>query len=309
MDLNDIEIKETLRFDLQRRAVSHTTSESWQNVPHVTYIYEPDITDFYEEFKMLSKARRDLGYKISVNTIMMKVITEGLLAAPDLNSYIEYDHTKTEGMTHILGEINMSIPWSLPDGRMITPTIPNIEKKSLNDISNYIAELAKRIEKTNIDEMFYQAVFTDTVNKLKNFNLSVLRRVLAAKVSKHSIKGLEGKEKENYYKIPEHERLTEKDIMSGTVTVSNIGSLYKEQRGFFGLLEIIPPQVFAVGLSSIQEKPGVFLNQNGQKEIGIRKILPMCLVFDHRAVDFSSIIPFLKRIDDIFAEPDIIHNW
>lgn len=51
--------------------------------------------------------------------------------------------------------------------------------------------------------MFYRAVFTDTVNKLKNFNLSILRRVLAAKVSKHSIKGLKGKEKENYYKIPE----------------------------------------------------------------------------------------------------------
>ncbi len=50
--------------------------------------------------------------------------------------------------------------------------------------------------------MFYRAVFTDTVNTLKNFNLSILRRVLAAKVSKHSIKGLEGegegKEKENY---------------------------------------------------------------------------------------------------------------
>ncbi|MED0971263.1 2-oxo acid dehydrogenase subunit E2 [Bacillus paramycoides] len=156
--------------------------------------------------------------------------------------------------------------------------------------------------------MFYRVVFTDTVNKLKNFNLSILRRVLAAKVSKHSIKGLKRKEKENYYKIPEHERLTEKDIMSGTVTVSNICSLYKEQIGFFGLLEIIPPQVFAVGLSSIQEKPGVFLNQNGNKEIGIRKILPMCLVFDHRAVDFSSIVPLLKRIDEIFAEPAIIHN-
>lgn len=39
---------------------------------------------------------------------MMKVITEGLLAAPDLNPYIEYDHMKTEGMAHILREINIS---------------------------------------------------------------------------------------------------------------------------------------------------------------------------------------------------------
>ncbi|MGR3779046.1 hypothetical protein ACT1UG_25930 [Bacillus paramycoides] len=53
----------------------------------------------------------------------------------------------------------------------------------------------------------------------------------------------------------------------------------------------------------------MFLNQNGNKEIGIRNILPMCLVFNHRAVDFSSIVPLLKRIDEIFAEPAIIHNW
>lgn len=39
---------------------------------------------------------------------MMKVITEGLLAAPDLNSHIEYEHMKTGGMAHILGEINIS---------------------------------------------------------------------------------------------------------------------------------------------------------------------------------------------------------
>lgn len=97
--------------------------------------------------------------------------------------------------------------------------------------------------------------------------------------------------------------------MHGTVTISNIGSLYKEQKGSFALLEIIPPQVFAVGIGSIQERPGVYFQKNGNKEIGIRKTLPMCLVFDHRAVDFSSIIPFLKKLDEIFAKPYVIHRW
>ena len=34
----------------------------------------------------------------------------------------------------------------------------------------------------------------------------------------------------------------------------------------------------------------------------------MCLAFDHRAIDFNSVIPFIKRVDDIFANPDIIHK-
>jgi len=309
MNYKNIRIRKSERFSLQRRAVSHKTTSSWQNIPHVSYVYEPDITDFYNEFTTLAKERKNVGYKITFNTVMIKVIVEGLFVSPDLNSYIEYNHSKTEGLTHILDEINVSIPWVLSDGKMITPTIPNAGKMSLNDVSNYILNLSKRIEKTNIDEMLYKAVFADTVNELKKFNLSIIRRIIASQITRYRIKGLEGKEKEDYYKIPENERLTEDDIMSGSVTVSNIGSLYKEQRGFFALLEIIPPQVFAIGLGSVQERPGVYVQKNGNKEIGIRKILPMCLVFDHRAVDFSSIVPFLKRLDEIFAKPNVIHKW
>lgn len=309
MRLKTNKLKQSKRFDIQRKVVAHITTTAWQHVPHVSYIYEPDITDFYYQFKIMKDVKKKLGYKISFNTIMIKVIIEGLLSAPELNSYIEYNHKKTEGITHTFNEINVSIPWLLPDGKMITPTINNAEKMSLNDIIDNISNISRKIDNTNIDEMLYRAVFADTVNELKKFNLSVVRRILASKVTKYKVKGLEGKEKENYYKIPESNRLTERDIRSGTVTISNIGSLYKEQRGFFGLLEIIPPQIFAIGLGSVQEKPGVYLNQNGKKEIGIRKILPMCLAFDHRAIDFSSIVPFLKRLDGIFEEPNIIHKW
>ena len=97
--------------------------------------------------------------------------------------------------------------------------------------------------------------------------------------------------------------------MDGTVTISNIGSLYREQHGYFGLLEVVPPQVLAVGISAVQEKPGVFIDENGNKGIGIRKYLPMCLAFDHRAVDFDTLVPFLKKLDEIFADPLVIDQW
>lgn len=309
MNYKDIKIKKSERFGLQRRVVSYMTSESWHNVPHVTYVYEPDITDFYEEYLKLAKRVGNSGVKISFNTLMLKVIIEGLLSAPDLNSYVEYNHKKSEGIIHILDQINISLPWLLPDGRMITPVIPDCGEMTLNEISKYIADLSSRIEKTNINELLYKAAFTDTVDKLKKLNFSILRRILATKVTGHRIYGLKSKNKAEYYKIPVTDRLTEKDIMSGTVTVSNVGSLYKEQRGFFGLLEIIPPQALAIGLGAVQEKPGIYILETGNKEIGIRKVLPMCLAFDHRAVDFNSIVPFLKRLDEIFQNPSIIHAW
>lgn len=47
--------------------------------------------------------------------------------------------------------------------------------------------------------------------------------------------------------------MSEQNLISGTVTISNIGSLYREQEGYFGLLEIIPQQVFVIGLGAVQE--------------------------------------------------------
>ena len=296
-------------FDLQRRIVSHMTSKSWMTVPHVSYLYEPDITDFYREYQVLSNERAQAGQKLSFNTIMMRVIAEGLKSAPELNAFISYHHKKGEGTLKICKEINICVPWLLSDGRMITPVLPNVESKTLNSLSEAVSELEERIRNTNIDEMLYQAVFSDTVKELRQLHLGIFKRIFAAQISFHRVKGLTGKAKREYYKLPEANRLSEQNLISGTVTISNVGSLYKEQKGYLCLLEIIPPQVFAIGLGAIQKKPGVYVESDGNETIGIRKVLPMCLVFDHRAVDLSSLIPFLKSLDQIFMKPEIIHSW
>ncbi len=296
-------------FDLQRRVVSHMTSESWKNIPHVTYLYEPDVTKFIEEFNGLAETKTEQDHRISINTIMLRVIIEGLKTSPKLNSRIQYNHVKGEGTLTISTQINISIPWLLPDGRLITPVLSNTEAMTVDELSNAIAALGGKIKNTNIDEMLYQAARKDTLDELKKFHLDVLRRVFAVELGIHRIKKLTGQDRRDYYRIPSEDRLPAENLTQGTVTVSNIGSLYKEQKGAFGILEIIPPQIFAIGLGAIQEKPGVFVNDRGQKEIGIRKVIPMCLAFDHRAVDFNVLIPFLKRLDEIFAEPGVIRTW
>ena len=80
MNIKKITLKKSTRFDIQRKVVAHMTSTAWKNIPHISYIYEPDITDFFKEFSLLSKEKSKLGYKISFNTILIKVITEGIAA-------------------------------------------------------------------------------------------------------------------------------------------------------------------------------------------------------------------------------------
>ena len=299
-------IREIQALDLPRKVVAHVTSASWKSVPHVTYLYEPDITNFHIAFENLAAARseRTTGAgKLSFNTILIKAIVQGLLAAPKLNSLFEYNARTAEGRLQVCSDINISLPWLVRDGRMIAPIIARANEMSLDDISDFVAALADRIERTNIDELIFELAYAKMVEEFGSLRFGMIPRVLSSVFGRGRPARLRGKERETYYRQPESLRLTKKDILGGTVTVSNVGALYREQQGHFGLLEVIPPQVLAVGVSAIQEKPGIFMDRDRNQQIGIRKFLPICLAFDHRAIDFDALVPFLRRMDEIFARP------
>lgn len=152
-----MEQDKVIPLDTQRRLVAYQTAKSWKEVPRVAYLYEPDATELYQAYLRRREELSGQGLRLTLNTLLLKAVAEGLKAAP--------------------------------------------------------------------------------------------------------------------------------------------------------LLEILPPQVFAVGISALQEKPGVYTDQRGEKAIGVRRYLPMCLAFDHRVMDFSGLVPFLKRMDEIFASPAEIGAW
>lgn len=298
-----------IHFGIQRKIVANMTTESWGNIPHVTYNYEPDVTEFMIEYKRLNENCAP-GDKITLNTLMLKIIVEGLKADPIMNSHIEFDKKLVRGSIHTYEDINISMPMVLPNGEMMTINLHNFESKTLDEMVEYIADVNRRVANTDLNEVMMDVSMDNTINGLKEGKFKqTFYRIIGSKTGKHKVKTLSGKAKKEYYSIPEEDRLTKRDIEQGTITVSNIGSTYREQRGETCLLEIIPPQVCAIAVGAVQDKPVVVVNEAGEKEIAIRQIMPLCLAFDHRALDFGEIVPFLKRLDEIFEEPEIIHTW
>lgn len=296
-------------FGMQRKIVSHMTSESWKSIPHVTYMYEPDVTDFMQEYRLLSRDS-NRPRKITVNTIMLKAIAEGLKAAPSLNAHIDYHDRTVRGSVTLLDSIDISVPWCLPNGEMMTVNLRDVGSKTLDELAAYIEDIGRRMANTDFNEAMYEVAFAETMGHLKRLHIvRVLRRLFGCKVGKYRVKTLSGKARKAYRKIPASDRLTKADLEQGSVTVSNIGSIYREQHGATALLEIVPPQIFAVAVGALQEKPGVYTDQNGIKQIGIRQVMPLCLAFDHRAVDFEALVPFMRTMDRLFAHPAIIHQW
>ena len=302
-----MKITRTEHFDIQRKIVANMTTESWEQIPHVAYVYEADVTDLMTEFKKLRSSSKT---KITLNTVLMKAIIEGLKAAPVMNSHLSYNRKLVRGELKTFEDINISMPMLLPDGRMMTVNLRDFQNKSLLAMTDYIADGTRRAENTNLNEVMFDVSLDNTITGLKQGKVKqTVRRLIGSKTGKHKVHTLHGAAKKAYYSIPEKDRLTKKDIEQGTVTISNLGSLYRGQSGYGTLIEIVPPQVCAFALGAVQDKPVVVTDKFGNKTIEARQILPITVVFDHRALDFGDVIPFLKKMDSIFAHPQVIQEW
>lgn len=296
----------THHFDIQRKIVSNMTTESWQNIPHVGAVYEPDVTDFIEKFNQL-KADGDLN-DISINTLMLRVIVEGIKACPQINGHINFNKAFVTGKIEHYSDINISMPMLLPNGSMMTINLHNFEDKKLTEMNDYISDVRRKLENTNVGEAMFSVSMDNTLTALKKGKLTtVLGRLAGAKIGKHKVKTLSGNAKKEYDKISDKDKIVKEDIEQGTITISNLGSVYRGSNCRPSIIEVIPPQICAVGIGPISENPGVY-TVNGKKEIGIRKYMPMLIVFDHRALDFGDVSPFMQKLDEIFATPEIIES-
>ena len=82
-------------------------------------------------------------------------------------------------------------------------------------------------------------------------------------------------------------QLTPEDLTGGTFTVTNSGA--------FGSLLFTPiinqPEVAIVGMGKVADTPVV---RDG--EIVVRKVMYLCLTYDHRVVDGAPAVQFLQAV-------------
>ncbi|MGN0547658.1 MAG: 2-oxo acid dehydrogenase subunit E2 [Acutalibacteraceae bacterium] len=304
-------MKETkvTNFGIQRKIVANMTSESWETIPHISYIYEPEVSKFLEVVKELNASGK-FPVKITINTIMLKALSEAFKAAPHLNAHIKFNRKLVRGTITEYDEIHASMTWILPNGEMMTINLHDIGNKSLVELTEYIADVGRRIGNTDLNEVMFSVSMQDTLEKLKRGHLlNAIYRLIGSKTGKNKVKTLSGQAKKDYYSIPEKDRLTKYDIKQGTVTISNIGSVTRGIPGRVSLLSIIPPQIFVACIGSVTKRPVVKQDENGNDYVTVGQEMPIDLVFDHRALDFGDLVPFIQRLEDIFRNPEQMYNW
>ena len=297
-------------FGIARKIVSNMTSESWEEIPHATMSYFADVTELFEECKKLNVGCTDKSKKITINTVMLKILCEAFKAAPKMNTHLIFNRKLVRGCLKYFDHIDISMPMVLPSGEMMTINMHNMENKTLTEMTEAINDSIRRAKNSDMNEVMYEVSLDNTLTGLKQGEvLQAIRRLYGSKTGKHKIKTLSGKAKKEYYSIPATERLTKHDIEQGTTTISNLGSIYREQKGECMLLEIIPPQTTAIAINAAQKRPVVVTDENGNDRIEPRLVMPLTIAIDHRALDYGDVVPFMRKLDEIFADPSIIQSW
>ncbi|MGN0534594.1 MAG: 2-oxo acid dehydrogenase subunit E2 [Eubacterium sp.] len=301
----NITVTKQEHFGIARKIVSNMTAESWETIPHAVVTYEPEVTEFLKVCKEINKdATKET--KLTLNTVMLRVIVEGLKACPALNAHIEFNRKLVRGCVKTIEEINISMPMILKTGEMMTINMHDMHKKSMSEMRDAIADSARRANNSDLNEVMFEVSLDNTLQGLKKGKIAqTVNRLIGSKTGKHKVKTLTGQAKKDYYSIPESDRLTKHDIEQGTITVSNLGSVCRNWNGACTLLEIIPPQVCAIAIGSAQLVP--IAQADGTVRTGTK--LPLTIAFDHRALDMGDVTPFIDRLNEIFENPEIIKEW
>jgi pyruvate dehydrogenase E2 component (dihydrolipoamide acetyltransferase) len=89
-------------------------------------------------------------------------------------------------------------------------------------------------------------------------------------------------------------RLKPEEIQGGTFTVTNPGMF----GSLFGTPIIPQPQVAILGVGTIEKRPVVVTDADGQDALGIRTVGYLALSFDHRLIDGADADKFMARLRD-----------
>ena len=288
-----------------QKVISYKTTESWTTVPHITFIHEADATEMLNEFSRLNEDNP--GLKLTINTLLLKIFTEAIKAAPQVNAHIKYNPKRITGEIEVIKNVNIAMPGALKNGEIVVINLRNFEDKTLLEMQGYINKIEQKINNCNIHVPLYRVSASNMIEEMKKGHLlKASQAFLGATFDKSKPNKKDTKE---YDKIPLNDKITPPDLQPGTITISNLGSVCRGLNGFMGILEIIPPQVFAIGIGSIQEKPCVIKNENNEKASGIRTVIPLCFGFDHRALNFGDILPFIQKVEYIFEHSELLREF
>lgn len=300
-------------MSLHDKMLSNVFVNSQRNSASVCCTYDADATAFMKQFQ---KLKQECDYHLTLNAVMLKVLVEGLKAAPRLNAHYQYNHFRTSGRLVIKKHIDVSMAICKQDGTTFQMKLQQLEDKSLKEIAQIAEDARRRLEKADIDEVMFEVSRQRIVGEMSKGKLfSPLSQALSACVGKGKVIWLSKTLKSDFLKIIGKKSFQPdcdvkiQEFNEGTVCFTNWGAICESP--CFNIVggPVLYPQVFLFSMGRLREEKIAYEDEDGTVRMGEKFVLPLGFSFDHKIGGAYDVKPFVERLDEIFREPEVINNW
>ncbi len=122
-----------------RRAIAQHMSESLlQTAPHVTSVFECDMSQVLRHRRARKEAWAAQGVKLTVTAYILCAVAEALRAIPQVNSRYRGDHIE------LYDEINVGIGTALGDEGLVVPVIRGLDTMNLRGVAEALQRITEK---------------------------------------------------------------------------------------------------------------------------------------------------------------------
>ncbi|MEM6531008.1 MAG: 2-oxo acid dehydrogenase subunit E2 [Myxococcota bacterium] len=127
----------SVRHDSMRRSIAANMANSVAVAPHVTAVFECDLTAVLEDRRARKAALAERGVKLTYTAYFLQACVEAIRAAPEVNSRWHDDALE------IFGDVHIGVGTALGDRGLVVPVVRNVQDR---DLEGCAAELTRLTE-------------------------------------------------------------------------------------------------------------------------------------------------------------------
>lgn len=138
-DFSEFGAVERVPMSRLRRTIKRNMAVAWHEVPHVTLFHTADVTELEQVRRDYRDRAEEVGGRLTITAILLKITAAALLAHPHVNSSIDAQADELVLKKYV----HLGVAVDTPRG-LVVPVIRDVNEKNIIEISVELTALSER---------------------------------------------------------------------------------------------------------------------------------------------------------------------
>jgi 2-oxoglutarate dehydrogenase E2 component (dihydrolipoamide succinyltransferase) len=124
--------------NMRKSIANHMVSSLLETSPHVTSVFEMDMSNLIEHRKWHKKEFADLGVKLTFTAYFLAAMSKAVKVVPEVNAKFHDDALE------MFSDINIGVGTALGDSGLVVPVVQQVQSMNLFEIANCLNQQTEK---------------------------------------------------------------------------------------------------------------------------------------------------------------------